>query len=296
MASWSRRLAIFLGASLLLPLTSEFVVSRIKGETYDFALAVSLILIVGPLALLLYYAKPVRLTARLIMSLGLTIGGLATASLGFAMTMGPVPAGFGIPAVVIGLAVASIGALYVGRGRYDIPQELPAPHQPTDPTQVKVERHPPFRSGTHNAIIDMIIDAMSVDDLHYVAYYVDGQCVMTLDLLDHPDLSRFHDVVEPYQRRDEYRRHGSTIEGVLRRLNAEFRSLSTGDLTRLVFDVERGAIYYHMVTADSNRHLISVTLNQHKVYVADRKCTHLVDNIRVHLGQPRFTELELPRE
>jgi hypothetical protein len=166
MTTWSRRLAIFLGASLLLPLTSEFVVSRIKGENYDFSLALSLILIVGPIALLLYYAKPVRMTARLIMSLGLTIAGLATASLGFALTTGPVPKGFGIPTVVIGLGVASIGALYVGRARYDVPQELPAPQQPADPTQVKIERYPLFRSGTHNPVIDLIVKAMSIEDLH----------------------------------------------------------------------------------------------------------------------------------
>ncbi|WP_117213901.1 hypothetical protein [Allorhizocola rhizosphaerae] len=294
--TWSRRLAIFLGASLLLPITSEFVVSRITGENYDFRLALSLILIVGPIALLLYYARPVRMTARLIMSLGLTAGGLAVAALGFAMTVWPVPEGFGIPTVVIGLGVASVGALYVGRARYDVPQELPAPHQPADPNQVKIERHPPFRAGTHNPVIDMIVKAMSVDDLHYVAYHVDGRCVMTLDLLDHPQLSRFHDVVEPYQRRDEYRRHGETIEGILRRLNEEFRTLGSGDLIRLVLDVERGAIYYHMVTADRNRYLISVTLNQYKVHIADRKCAHLVDDIRVHLGQPKLTDLELPRD
>ncbi len=294
MASWSRRLAIFLGASLLLPISSEFVVSRVKGENYDFSLALSLILIVGPVALLLYYAKPVRLTARLVMSLGLTVAGLATATLGFALSNGPVPKAFGVPTVVIGLAVASIGALYVGRVRYDVPQELPAPHHPADPTQVKIERYPHFKSGTHNPVIDMIIKAMSVDDLHYVGYYVEGQCVMTLDLLDHPDLARFHEIVEPYQRRDEYKRHAATITTVLRRLNEEFRSLNTGDLIRLVLDVERGAIYYHMVTADSDRFLISVTLNQHKVHIADRKCAHLVDDVRVHLGQPKLTELELP--
>lgn len=298
--SWSRRLALFLGASLLLPLTSEFVVSQIKDEKYDFSLAVSLIIIVGPVALLLYYAKPVRMTARLIMSLGLMVSGLAVATLGFTLSSWPTalrnaPLPVGIATVVIGLVVASIGALYFGRERYDVPHELPAPtDHPADPREVKIERFPHFKSATHTPVIEKIIAMMSTDDLHYVAYYVDGNCVMTLDLLDHPDLARFHEVVEPYQRRDEYKRHGVTIEQVLRRLNEDLRPLNSGDLIRLVLDVERGAIYYHMVTADSNRFLISVTLNQYKVHIADRKISHLVDEIRVHLGQPKLTELELP--
>lgn len=300
MTTWSRRLAIFLGASLLLPLTSEFVVSRIKGESYDFRLALSLILVVGPVALLLYYAKPVRMTARLIMSVGLMLAGLAVAVLGFVLFQNPgaverAPHGIGIAAVIIGLVVASIGALYFGRERYDIPHELPAEDRPADPTEVKVERFPAFRAERHNPVADKIMANMSVDDLHYVAYYVNGQCVVTLDLLDHPALARFHDVVEPYQRREEYKRHGTTIPQALRRLNEDFRPLNSGDLIRLVLDVERGAIYYHTVTSDTSRYLISVTLNQYKVYVTDIKVSHLVDDIRVHLGQPKMTELEMPR-
>jgi hypothetical protein len=133
---------------------------------------------------------------------------------------------------------------------------------------------------------------MSVDDLHYVEYYADGQPIMSLDLLDHPELHRYHEVVEPYQRREEYHRQGKALNALCRRLNSELSPLNTGDLIRLVFDVERGAIYYYIVTTDTNRFLIGVTLNQYKVYVADQKMAKLVDDIRVHLGQPKMTELE----
>jgi hypothetical protein len=298
MTNWSRRLAVFLGASLLLPLTSEFVVSRIKNETYDFSLAASLVLIVGPVALLLYYAKPVRMTARLIMSLGLMLCGLATTALGILLTSwDSLPAGrdrlwLSIPAIAIGLLVASIGALYFGRERHGMPAELPPPAPPTDPTQVKIDRYPAFRSAAHTPLIDTIIARLSVDDLQYLAYYVDRTCVMTLDLLDHPKLGRFHEVIEPWQRRDEYGRQGRALHDLLNRLNEEFRPLNTGDLIRLVLDVERGAIYYYVVTTDTGRFVVGVTLDQHKVHVADHKMALLVDDIRIHLGQPKMTELE----
>ncbi|HEX6683578.1 MAG TPA: hypothetical protein VF062_12325 [Candidatus Limnocylindrales bacterium] len=298
MTNWSRRLSFFLGASLLLPLTSEFVVSRIKGENYDFGLAAALILIVGPIALLLYYARPVRLTARLIMSLGLMLCGLATAALGIMLTYWEdLPGGrtrlwLSIPAIAIGLLVASIGALYFGRERNTMPAELPAPPAPIDPTQVKIERYPSFRSGAHAPLIDTIIAHLDIKDLQYLAYFVDRACVMTLDLLDHPQLGRFHEVTEPWQRREEYLKQGKALHDLLQRLNDDLRPLNTGELIRLVLDVERGAIYYYLVTNDSGRYVVGVTLDQHKVHVADQKMALLVDDIRVHLGQPRMTHLE----
>ena len=173
-----------------------------------------------------------------------------------------------------------------------MPAELPAPTLPADPSQVKIERFAHFRSPTHGPLIAKIIDRMSIDDLQYVAYYVDGHPIMSLDLLDHPELDRYHEVVEPYQRREEYHRQGKALNTLVRKLNSELGPLNTGDLIRLVFDVERGAIYYYIVTTDTNRFLIGVTLNQYKVYVADQKVAHLVDDIRVYLGQPKMTELE----
>jgi hypothetical protein len=302
METWSRKLAVFLGASLLLPLTSEFVVSRIKQESYDFSLAASLVLIVGPIALLLYYARPVRMTARLIMSLGLMLCGLAILTLGILLTYwedvkilkdrAEPPLWISIPTIVIGLVIASIGALYFGRERHEIPAELPAPPPPTDPTQVKIERYPQFRSAAHGPLIETIVARLNIKDLHYLAYYVDKSCVMTLDLLDHPELGRFHEVTEPWQRREEYLRQGKALHDLLNRLNQEFRPLNTGDLIRLVLDVERGAIYYYVVTTDTSRFVVGVTLDQYKVHVADHKMALLVDDIRVHLGQPKMTELE----
>jgi hypothetical protein len=298
--NWARRLSVFLGASLLLPIISEFVASRIKHEAYDYSLALSLVAIVGPIALVLYYVKPVRMTARIIMSVGLMLSGLLVATLGYVLMTAPdrlnddssAPRIVGGCALGIGLLILSLGGLYFGRGRFDVPVELPAPTLPADPSQVKIERFAQFRSSTHGSLVAKIVNRLSIDDLHYVAYYVDGQPIVSLDLLDHPELDRYHEVVEPYQRREEYHRQGKALNALCRKLNAELSPLNTGDLVRLVFDVERGAIYYYVVTTDTNRFLIGVTLNQYKVYVADQKMAQLVDDIRVHLGQPRMTELE----
>ncbi|HCT79965.1 MAG TPA: hypothetical protein DGT23_26055 [Micromonosporaceae bacterium] len=299
MTNWTRRLSIFLGGFLLLPITSEFVISRVKGEAYDLKLALSLIVVVGPMALLLYYVRPVRMTARLIMSMGLMGAGGATAVLGFLLTTegrlfenGRVQDVVGVITIIVGLIVLSIGALYFGRERHDVPMELPAPNASADPTEVKIERFPQFRSATHNPVIEKMMGRMSVQDLHYVAYYVEGKCIMSLDLLDHPELARFHEVVEPYQRREEYGHQGKALDALLKKLNHELAPLNTGELIRLVLDVERGAIYYYLVTNDTNRFLIGVTLNQYKVHVTDSKMALLVDDIRVHLGQPKMTELE----
>lgn len=298
MTNWTRRLSVFLGASLLLPILSEFVASQIKHEDYDFTLALALVAIVGPIALILYYVKPVRMTARLIMSVGLMLSGLLVAALGFMLTTdadyiaASAPKVVGGITIAVGLLILSLGGLYFGRTRFDAPGELPPPEAPTDPTQVKVERFAQFRSATHNPVIERAIERLSVNDLHYVAYYVEGKCIMSLDLLDHPELARFHEMVEPYQRRDEYLKQGAVLDKLLRRLNDELRPLNTGELIRLVLDVERGAIYHYVVTTDTNRFLIGVTLNQYKVHVADTKMFHLVDDIRVHLGQPKMTELE----
>ncbi len=298
--NWARRLSVFLGASLLLPILSEFVASRIKHEGYDYTLALGLVAVVGPIALALYYIKPVRMTARIIMSVGLMLSGLLVAALGFVLTAAPEyiyrgqasPKIVGGLAVGIGLLILSLGGLYFGRGRFDVPAELPVQATSADPSQVKVERFSYFRSPAHSPLIPKILAHMSTEDLHYIAYYVDGQPILALDLLDHPDLERYHDVIEPYQRRDEYHRQGKVMNTLSRKLNAELSALNTGDLIRLVFDVERGAIYYYLVTTDTNRFLIGVTLNQYKVYITDRKMASLVDEVRMHLGQPKMTELE----
>ncbi len=298
--NWARRLSVFLGASLLLPILSEFVASRIKHEGYDYTLALGLVAVVGPIALALYYIKPVRMTARIIMSVGLMLSGLLVAALGFVLTAAPEyiyrgqasPKIVGGLAVGIGLLILSLGGLYFGRGRFDVPAELPVQATSADPSQVKVERFSHFRSPAHSPLIPKILAHMSTEDLHYIAYYVDGQPILALDLLDHPDLERYHDVIEPYQRRDEYHRQGKVMNTLSRKLNAELSALNTGDLIRLVFDVERGAIYYYLVTTDTNRFLIGVTLNQYKVYITDRKMASLVDEVRMHLGQPKMTELE----
>lgn len=299
MTNWTRRLSLFLGVFLLLPIASEFVVSRVKGEEYDVKLALVLIAVVAPIAVLLYYIRPVRMTARLIMSVGLMVAGGATAALGYLLVTSAdlfakarVQDTVGVITIVLGLLVLSIGALYFGRERHDHPMELPAQKAAADPNQVKLERHPHFKSATHQPVADMIIARMSTLDLHYVAYYVGGSCIMSLDLLDHPDLARFHEVTEPYQRREEYLNQGIALDKLLKRLNQELAPLDTGDLIRLVLDVERGAIYYCLVTSDTNRFVIGVTLNQYKVHVADQKMALLVDDIRVHLGQPKMTELE----
>jgi hypothetical protein len=61
-----------------------------------------------------------------------------------------------------------------------------------------------------------------------------------MDLLDDPDLGRFHEIVSPESRRASYDKHGRTLDRLMAKLNADFREMDSGVLIRLVLDVERG--------------------------------------------------------
>ena len=115
--NWARRLSVFLGASLLLPILSEFVASRIKHEAYDYTLALSLVAVVGPVALALYYVKPVRMTARIIMSVGLMLSGLLVAALGYVLMTTPERLEGGHAPRIVGGCALGIGLAHPLPGR-----------------------------------------------------------------------------------------------------------------------------------------------------------------------------------
>jgi hypothetical protein len=165
------------------------------------------------------------------------------------------------------------------------------------------QRDIPLPSGSGNAQvrtfrgfggrgIDRILAAaesqVSTEDLHYVAYHVDGLCQFSVDVLDHPDIPA-DEKVRGDQRRAQYLRHGLKLDRLMDGLNQEFRSIDSGSLLRVVLDVERGALYYFWV--DDARFLIGVTMDQSQVHKADAKMVQLVDAIRPLLGHKRIEDL-----
>ncbi len=140
--------------------------------------------------------------------------------------------------------------------------------------------------GMHfDTILDLAKSALSIDGLHFVAFFHEQHCTFHVDILDSVELDRFfstnHDRDE---RRGRYKHAGNRLEALVRSLNEYFRAIEGGELIRLVLDVEKGAIYYFWV--DSRIYLVGVTLRQEMVDVADESLASLVDKIRKHYEQP----------
>lgn len=308
MNSWTRKLAALLTGSLLLPIGGEVAASIIKGDQFNVARAGISVAVIGVAAMALAFARPRQIPARVVMSVFLIVAGLGTAAFGFLLTATPevIQDGFvsdvvGAAALCVGLFILSAGVLLLSEHRKSLPLEAlalvgdaeppPIPIQ-LAPGHVKVTKFSGYRAESHDRVVEIVRRKMSVKDLHYLAYYVNRTCVFRMDLLDDPDLGRFHEIVNPDSRRASYDKHGKALDRMMAKLNTDFRELDSGVLIRLVLDVERGAIYYFLVHQESGRFLVGVTLDQDMVHVTDGKLADLVDDIRVHIGAPRIPELE----
>lgn len=139
----------------------------------------------------------------------------------------------------------------------------------------------------HDAIVALCRRAVSVSDLHYLAYYSRRSCVFHVDVLEDPALSRFAEILAPDERRAHYARHGSAMPELLARLQPELREMDAGELIRVVWDVERGAIYHFVVDQPADRYLVGVTLDQDLVDAADARLSAVADEVRHRLGHPR---------
>jgi hypothetical protein len=118
------------------------------------------------------------------------------------------------------------------------------------------------------------VGALNRNDIHFVGIYRYDTLLWRADLFDDPALVSFFQQVTPAGRRhgyDKVLRQVMLQDGRLMRLLALVRS---GELTRLVLDVARGAIY--ILPLDRNGHyLVGVTLIQAQVEDGDKKITAL---------------------
>lgn len=118
------------------------------------------------------------------------------------------------------------------------------PQIPTDPAHLSIRHCQDYVPDLHDGILRLCRHALDPADLHYLAFYVRKRPVFRVDVLDHPTLRRFHGIVPSMARRATYDRNGRLLDRMMSKLNAEFRSLDSRVLVRLVLDVERGATYY----------------------------------------------------
>jgi hypothetical protein len=129
------------------------------------------------------------------------------------------------------------------------------------------------------SVVDLCRRALGVPHLHFVAYYVNGACSFSADVLGDPG-SRMRDLcgqVPARVRRRRYEAYGRLTHGLAGRLDRTFDQMEQGDLVRVVLDIHQGAYYY--VSIDNRRYLFGATLDQNVVDIVDDKLRRLAIDI-----------------
>ena len=229
----------------------------------------------------------------------LAMSGIGSTGLGVVVLLGGARFGSTTATNVVG-ALTFVGGLFVFFASFYLnPSMVRTRHHAghVDEQTVKLEagtdatlrRFRGYGGRGTDRIVSICEGELSVNDLHYLAYYVDGGCRFYLDVLDDPTVEERFGEVPADRRRDQYLRHGVRLDVLLKALNRDFKEIDSGILLRVVLDVERGALYYFYV--DEKRFLIGVTLDQEMVHKTDAKMVHVVDETRVLLGHKKILDL-----
>jgi hypothetical protein len=127
-------------------------------------------------------------------------------------------------------------------------------------------------TGQHR-LSPLVRAALSPDDLHYLAYYEGADLSFSVDILDHADLAEFFGGIPIATRRRFYQEFGREFGPIAGELGRVVAPLIGGPLTRVVLDVEQGALYHLRVRR--GEYLVGVTLNQRRVSHADARIGRL---------------------
>ncbi|MGC5031059.1 hypothetical protein [Micromonospora sp. DT229] len=104
---------------------------------------------------------------------------------------------------------------------------------------------------------------------HYLSHHRLGEQVTAVDILRHPDLEQFFNrgatVVD---RRTGYERLARDLSLLALQVSRDLRRTITGEVERLVLDLEIGAVYYYLLAPDE--YLFGVCLDQDWVSHADQ--------------------------
>lgn len=150
----------------------------------------------------------------------------------------------------------------------------PGGWKPGDPTHERVPS--PVQSATEIGPTAIACrDALSVAQLHYVAWIKNREIVYAADALDIPQLSRFfpNRDITPARRREMYERLAWLLGLVSPELSGLIEPVVGEPLQRMVLDVEGGAIYWYRRAA--GEFLMGVTLDQSQVQHADDDIANL---------------------
>ncbi|WP_328415760.1 hypothetical protein OG470_24305 [Micromonospora sp. NBC_00389] len=115
--------------------------------------------------------------------------------------------------------------------------------------------------------------------LHYLSHHRMGEHA-AVDILEHPDLEPFFNRgITVADRRDRYQRLAGDLSLLALQVGRDLRRAVAGDVTRLVLDVEMGAIYYYRLSSDD--YLFGVTLDQDLVARADEEMATVARRLAV---------------
>ncbi|WP_125774034.1 hypothetical protein [Antribacter gilvus] len=160
--------------------------------------------------------------------------------------------------------------------------------EPGPSTPKKIDVHPFVRYGPETeGLVDLFTERLDATDLHYLVYYARGKAVFRVDMLDDPSVSGMLGLTGAEGRRAAYERQGEDLRALVATMDADFDEIDSGRLMRVVLDVEKGALYYFVVHAESQRAVVGVTLGQHAVVDTDVEMQRLVDDVRGYLGYAR---------
>ena len=115
----------------------------------------------------------------------------------------------------------------------------------------------------------VLTHALRTSGLHYLSHHRLGEQVTAVDILRHPDLEQFFNrgatVVD---RRTGYERLARDLSLLALQVSRDLRRAITGEVERLVLDLEIGAVYYYLLAPDE--YLFGVCLDQDWVSHADQ--------------------------
>jgi hypothetical protein len=304
------RIAVVLSTFVLVPVLLEILAWYIEGEDYSVSRALTVVSVVAALALIALLASSARGRLPVMLVTALTAAAVVELALGFAAGFGPVLFGWRLTGELLGLVMIGLSVFTVltggyllilyRRGLYVPYLEAGGGSRPTA-TKRKVIgeseiliRTLPDLSPAMETALGSCVSMVDQEDLHFVAFFGEQGCCFYTDVLDDADLRHYFHDTSPEARRISYLGLGRQLDWLAGRLGSHLRAVESGTVIRTVLDLERGALFHYWV--DTGRYLAGVTLDQHKVDVADDKMAKLVDMIRGHHSLPPINQRVRPEQ
>jgi hypothetical protein len=135
--------------------------------------------------------------------------------------------------------------------------------------------------------------ALHPDDLHYVGVYRNGLLTWAADIFDDPALATFFQTVTPQLRRSACAELVRQVQLQSRRFAQLLEVARSEQLTRLVLDVARGAVYIFPLSGE--HWLAGMTMNQKQVERTDQRLGALrARTLELGLAPSSFTPTTQP--